>query len=452
MKRTRLPLLVLLGPVAVSLVAGPAAAQDAHYWTETYGPRASLLGGAVIGSVDGFAATYYNPARLSLIEGPGFGLSTQVWQLESITVDDGAGAGVDLGTTRAGLEPSLIAGSLPLGGDDHTWAYSLLARQNVNTDVGTELVFENSDIGLGESLQRAVGVVRFENDIRDSWAGLSWAHQTSARFGLGATMYGALRSQTSRWEGIGQALDTLGTGEADIELAGHNYWTARLVGKLGAFYTLPNLDLGLTVTTPSLQLLGKGTVGASRGRFGDDEGDYLVAGIREGLDATYRSPASVGLGAAWTIKSTRLHWSAEWFGALDPYDVISTGALTLEGDTVQVGVTHGTRSVVNWGIGAEHRFSPRFKGYASLVSDNSAALDEPTTIGTATWDPKTATIGVDFTVSEIRFTLGAGVGWADADLEEVVDFLAMGEGEVLEDAGDARIRFRSWRFIFGFEF
>jgi hypothetical protein len=431
MPRDPIRTLLVAAVLLVGVTPHALAAQDAHYWTQQYGPRASLLGGAVIGSVDGFAATFYNPARLSLLEGPGFVLSTQVFEFESITVENGAGQGVDLSTTRSGLEPSLIAGRLPFGGDAHTWAYSLLTRQRVNTDVGTELIFDADEIDPEEGLERVVGTVRFENDVRDSWAGVSWAHRPGARIGLGATMFGALRSHSSRFEGIGQSLDSAGVGEADIDIGGHNYWSIRLLWKVGVYYQVSKLDLGLTLTTPSVQLLGQGRVGASRGRFGDDEGDALAADLQDGLDSSYRSPLSVGLGAAWTLGDTRLHGSAEWFAALDPYDVIAADAIPVEGDTVRVGLTHAANSVLNWGVGVEHRFSARVQGFASLVTDLSAAPDEPVAIGTAPWDITLGTVGADVTVGEVRFTLGAGLGSGNSPFDRVTDLLGVSQSEVL---------------------
>ena len=47
--------------------ANLAPAQDAHYWTDQFGNRARLLGGAVVGSVRDLSATYYNPGSLALV-------------------------------------------------------------------------------------------------------------------------------------------------------------------------------------------------------------------------------------------------------------------------------------------------------------------------------------------------------------------------------------------------
>jgi hypothetical protein len=81
---------------------GESAGQDANYWTLHYGPRSSLLGGAVIGSVDDVSGTYYNPGALGLAENLAFAVSADVFEFSVITLEDGGGEGVDLGTARPG--------------------------------------------------------------------------------------------------------------------------------------------------------------------------------------------------------------------------------------------------------------------------------------------------------------------------------------------------------------
>ena len=105
--------------IAVLVTAGllPAAgkAQDAHYWTLQYGTRSTLLGGNVIGSVEDLGATYYNPARLALTSDLSFLLSAKVYQFDKVTVEDGAGEGVDARSSSFGGAPSLVAGTFKIG-------------------------------------------------------------------------------------------------------------------------------------------------------------------------------------------------------------------------------------------------------------------------------------------------------------------------------------------------
>jgi hypothetical protein len=65
------------------------SAQDAHYWTLQYGPKSSLLGGAVIGSVNDVSATFYNPGALALAEDLAFAVSADVFEFSSVTLEGG---------------------------------------------------------------------------------------------------------------------------------------------------------------------------------------------------------------------------------------------------------------------------------------------------------------------------------------------------------------------------
>ena len=56
--------------IAATLMLGGltanVGAQDSHHWTQQYGTRSTLLGGAVIGSASDLSATYYNPGAIPL--------------------------------------------------------------------------------------------------------------------------------------------------------------------------------------------------------------------------------------------------------------------------------------------------------------------------------------------------------------------------------------------------
>ena len=70
----------LLAAAALVTLAPPAGAQDAHYWTLQYGPRSSLLGGAVIGSVDDVSGTFYNPGAVARATDLAFAVSADVFE------------------------------------------------------------------------------------------------------------------------------------------------------------------------------------------------------------------------------------------------------------------------------------------------------------------------------------------------------------------------------------
>jgi len=109
--RLRLGLTVIIPALAL---AGKATVQDTHYWTEQYGNRARLLGGAVIGSASDLSAVYYNPGRLALTTDAEVLLAGDVVEYSATKIGNAAGD-KDLASTRFSLSPSLFAGELRFG-------------------------------------------------------------------------------------------------------------------------------------------------------------------------------------------------------------------------------------------------------------------------------------------------------------------------------------------------
>ena len=128
----------LVSPVwlaAIGGVAVPLHAQDAHYWTVKYGPRASLLGGAVIGSVNDVSASFYNPGGLALADSLGFAISLNAFERTSTTAEDAVG-GDDVSISRTGVAPSMLGGAIkgPESGT-HVIAYSIITRQRFRNSI-----------------------------------------------------------------------------------------------------------------------------------------------------------------------------------------------------------------------------------------------------------------------------------------------------------------------------
>jgi hypothetical protein len=184
----------------IAVGAASLSAQDAHYWTLQYGARSTLLGGAVVGSVADISGTYYNPGALARADSLGFAIAAQVFEVQRGTLRDGGGPGIDLVSDRSGIKPNLIGGTIPLGFlGSNVLAYSLITRQEGDTDVTARVLDPSLDLGSG--LEYFAGELRFESTHNESWAGLSFASPLGGQtFGIGATWYVAYRTQRRRRE------------------------------------------------------------------------------------------------------------------------------------------------------------------------------------------------------------------------------------------------------------
>jgi len=450
-RRYRISAPALVG-VGVLFSAAPAAAQDAHYWTLQYGPRSSLLGGAVIGSVDDVSGTFYNPGALARAEDLAFAVSTDVFEYTGIALEDGGGNGVDLGTAKSGLRPSLVAGTISkdLLGTGGILAYSALTRSRGTQDLAGAILLSGDDIPPELDRDAIVGAVDITGRFNDFWGGLTFSQGLGDRIGLGVTWYGAVRSQTRQLQSIAQFVGTDGSGLSEIDNASGKYTAFRTLFKFGGFFDLGAVTGGVTLTTPSIHITGNGQLGVIQSTIGADT-TALLAGIQTDLPAEYKSPLSLGGGLAWRLGPARIHGSLEWFDKIAPYVVIQGDSLYAqepEGEGGVLDAVHEQSEALNWGLGLEYTLSDTFTGYLSYFVDNSTLDDDIERAGLSIIpiDIGTITVGTDFVVGSARLTLGIGYGWGSEVDSELTDLLK----EEKEDF-EATYVYRSIKLLFGFE-
>ena len=437
--------------VAVLFVTGKATAQDAHYWTFQYGPRSSLLGGAVIGSANDISATFYNPGALSQAEVLTFAVSTDIFERSSVVLENGGGEGVDLGTSRTGTWPGLVA--VPIKKNlfgSGVLAYSMLTRTQGNQNLGGIVILSGEDIPEDVDLDDIAGEVRFEGSFSDIWAGLSYSHAFGSHFGLGVTWYGAARSQSRRRLTLSQVIATDHSGSINLFMTNGRYSTIRTLFKFGAFAAFGPVTGGLTLTTPSIHIAGSGRVGFNVSSFAPDSVS-LATNVRTDLPATYKTPLSVGGGLGLQLGKARLYASAEWFDRIDPYSVLQAGdfrAQEPEDVVFTVDVVHALDEVFNWAVGAEYAFSSNVNGHLSYYTDNTGLTDniERTDLSIQPFDINNAIFGADFIVGPVLVTLGGGYGWGRKEAERLTDLLRQQDEDFR-----ATFVYRSFRLLFGFE-
>jgi len=439
--------------VASVVAAAPPAvdAQDAHYWNNQYGTRAQLLGGLAVGSLVDLSATFYNPGAVAALTSPALNVGTDAWELIGIRGERLTEEDVEATSTRLRAVPSMFAISIPLKGlGDHGLTFSTLTRYNfdLSTDVNRIVAWEDLESGTQQDARAAE--LEFDTGLSEAWFGLTWDYLVHPKVGVGVTTYFALRSQSNRTSVNSTTVTPSGVGSATILTEEFRYTHSRLLWKIGVAADLSPVTLGLAVTTPGLSLGGSGRSFIERSFVnvipagGGDAVTGLVANRQDDLPGTYASPLSIALGATYNWSRTSLYFSTEWFDSVDDFSVVNAqdfvGQTT--GDTVHVAWEQRWRSVINWGVGAEHRFSDGFRLFASFFTDRSAIegpLDQ-VNLSSATWDIYHVNAGTALQVGSIELTIGLGYAWgADEDRD-----ILGGSNET------ADFTYRSLRLLFGF--
>jgi hypothetical protein len=434
------------------LTSAAAFAQDAHYSTMQYGPRASLLGGAVIGSVDDVSGTYYNPGALVLARDLAFAFSTNVFEVQSFRLEDTSGAGIDLGSSRSGIRPSLIAGTIKRGlfGGRALLAYSALTRMRGSQELEGQFVLGPGELPDTVGIRDLTGQAVFEGTYSDTWGGITYSHLLGSSFGIGVTWYGGVRSQKRRITTNTAAVFSDTAGGNAFETVSGRLNTFRMLLKFGAFAETGPFTVGATFTTPSAQLFGGGER-SSTSSFNSPDSLFVAANSQTEIDATYKSPMSIGFGLGWRIGNGVLHASAEYFDEVAPYRVLDVEpfqAIQPDDVTVSPNPVHSAKDVLNWAIGGEYEFTPGLKGYMSFFTDDSALVDDQTqsALSAVPVDISTITAGVKFTVSSALFTIGGGYGWGSKVDDQLTGLLPDEEADL-----EAKYVYSNFRVLFGFE-
>ncbi len=441
------------GIVLFGAAASPA--QDTHYWNSQYGPRAILLGGAVIGSIADMSATYYNPGALGYIKEPELLLSANVFQNSTLTVRDGAGVGIDLTSADFQLLPNMLAGAFrPSWLGKNKFAYSFLTRHRFEVDVsGSRIAPE--DVLPDPGVEQFAGGVRNEENVSELWAGVTWARGLGPKVGVGVTQYLSIRSQSSNYRLLAQAMTDMGRTALLLQVDNYSLSAYSLLWKAGLGLKLDPVTIGLTVTTPNLRLFGSGDATLNDTWIGvDRDGDTIpdegfAADVQNEIRADYKTPVSVGVGAALHLENSRIHAAAEWFSAVDSYAVLDLESfVTPVGQTVTRSLHHRLEDVLNYGFAVEHDFTASLTGLASFVADRSA-FHADSDIAVTPYDIYHATGGTTFSLGRPRFTVGLAYAWGNEQIDQIID-LDPSDATVVRPEDKVELLYDRITFILGF--
>jgi hypothetical protein len=440
-------------------VATPARAQDTHYWTYTYGTRASLLNGAIIGSVVDISATYYNPGALPLIEEIEVLLAARSFHYPNIWLRGIGGTDLDLKSSRLAPAPSIVAGMFRIdwaGG--HRFGYSILTRQSARLNIKGSWVGTRDSIPGFNDPENASADALVSEDLTETWVGMSWGYGLSSNIGIGVTQYAAFRYHKAAFQSRVQDLNDDGSLALASGLLYYDYAHWRMLWKLGATLDYADVSMGLTVTTPGLRFYSDGSSGVNITATGIDLGGsddaVMAVDYASGISSEYHTPVSLGFGATYLVGKTKVHLSAEWFGGVDRYAVIDAADFTAQsgGDTLSNRVTHELDSVINYGVGLEHSFKETFQIYGGFATDYSARKEGTTTnLSITDWDIYSITGGAAFSYKRFQATLGLGYSWGSSPRQRDPVF-DPGSGDAAGLVDGAGFEYKNFKALLGFAF
>jgi len=442
-------------------------AQDGHYWTEPYGNRSMLLNGVVSGTVDDLGAVYYNPARLGFVDKPAFLISAKVYQYTTLKFKDGLGENIDISESDFGGAPSLIAGTFKVKFmPKQKFAYSILTRNRSDLDIFLRTESEGEIVEKLPGEEIFSGTVKIQSNFKEEWMGLSIAHPFNKKISIGVTNFLSIRSQKDLFNMQLQALSKNDSSVAvfirdrSVKLNAYS-----LLWKVGLAWNTDKFSAGLTITTPKINLTGKGTflyedflVGVDTTGNGIND-DIYVTNIQKDREAQLKMPWSIGLGIGIPIGKSRIHLAAEWFDKVDKFTVIAAEPFLSQsnGETINSRIVDELESVINFGIGVELYMNKKLSMYYSFATDYSAIPSDISRLlefgdeySNSTFQPNIWHTGGGFLLknNKIDITLGATYSFANETFERPLTIPDDNNVDVDPNA-NTQMTLGQWRFLFG---
>jgi hypothetical protein len=469
-------------------------AQDRQFWDQAVGSKAALLGGIVVGGVNDYSATYYNPGALSFLSKKSMSVNFNMYGIKDFQFINGGGPGIDSRYTRVSLYPASLAGPLPFLGDSlNRFSYMIYAngysyvrvseRYEGYADViptrppsqpGFPNAFEGDEFLINQGKIDAL--------LTEVSVGFGYSKKISDNVGVGFTLLGAYRDQTKiRYESY-SAFDTTNqrtaTSEVYVDL---DFWAVRFSGKFGLAVEWKKVKLGITLTTPSIALkfASGGTDGASLTSNNvlvlvDSTNlevlpiDILASDRQEGLPVSYKTPFSIAAGIEYTYsENTIIHFACEWFAPLSTYVVMQperdtfirngSGIVKPIVSSELLKVYDAMQSVFNVGLAIEQKLTTEITGYAAFRTDFSNAdfgEIDGLFLGLTDWNNYHFTAGAS-TVFNDTF-IGVGFEYThgqNSSFPQIFNFpsgvVQPGDIAILSQRGNSKVIYNNFNLFFG---
>ncbi len=451
-----LQICLLAGTLLIYILSSDSvAAQDSQYWNIQYGTKATLLGGAVIGSVSDLSATYYNPGAVSLFENPKLILSAKVYEYDWIKIENGAGANRDLTSQKFGAAPNFFAIKIKRDTASRSkLAISILTRQFMSLNFNTRNVSTSvSETGDTSSLSGLFFGYEYLNEM---WGGLTYSYKVNESVGIGVTGYGIYRYQTIQRQCLIDELMPNQTIQGYENIRSIAYTNYRTLLKAGIGIKQAPFTMGLTVTTPSLNVMGSGSFGYGRVINDPDsvQNNVYATSFQDSLKAVYKSSWAIGFGAAYWQEKYNLHFSAEWYDAVSKYNplVPKDFAAQSSGELIHNEIIQEFKSVLNVGAGFVYNVNKSTDVSGGFTTDFSANIGpRSSSIALTQWNIYHVNAGSNFKIGKAEITLGLSYSFGRDYINQQVD-LSDVSGEAASITPDLKTSFKRVKLLFGFIF
>ena len=424
------------------LISASCLSQDYHHWSEHFGARASLLGGAATSGLGDNATVYYNPAAMAFVEDPSMSISVNAYRIRMLKIENALGEGLDLEETQFNTMPNLIAGIMAFEKRPKLRiGYGVLTRRSFSSKF--DFLHEASDEVLSQFVgeERWVYSYNMHHELMEYWAGIGLSYQLSKSFSVGLSHFGIYRDVKYSFS---QAINILPQDYSGLEVyqfanvESFNYYNVKGIFKPSIALNVENFRLGIAFTTPSFNMFGKAKAyrEISYINFADISNeidvDIQIIDRIDNMKAVHKENGALAIGLSWKMgKRAWFHLTHETFFGGKRYYIfdadekpsIFPDALTeqqledlLLGGQNFISLTEETEARTNLGLGLEIKMAKRWDLYLGartdfLYNEVTANRDNTMQIASSKWQLMHFSLGlVHWTKKDKRYTVGLEYG------------------------------------------
>ena len=431
-----------------------------YYNQENFGNSSMLLGGNVTGSVKDLGLTYYNPARIALVENPVFAIDAKAYQYSSANLENAFGRNSKLSDSRYEGIPSMVAGTYKFEKwPKHHFAYSFLSRQRskIGVDVSRDLD-SGSLIDEIEELQRFVGNFKLNSSKTDEWFGIAWGMKLKDNLSIGASAFASVYSASATYTlGLATLGDISGVNLFNSEIK-YGQTSYGLFFKAGLAWNVKNIELGLNIDVPYLEIVKSGKFKYQRflsGTEGGDRDDFQYYDYKE-LDSQRKEPIGISIGAGIPVGRNKLHLKADWHGKLSAYERLVIPPIKEDGEGFAL--VEELRSVVNIGAGIELYLNDHLNLYGSVSTDFSPVKSNATIFDLIEYNTDSNfdanyfhyALGLNFKLKKVEVIIGGTYSTASGDFGDPIKFPDP-DVEIPVNDDPSRLTLSRWRVLLGLQ-
>lgn len=430
-----------------------------YYNRENFGNRSLLLSGNVTGSVEDLGLTYYNPARIALVENPIFSINAKAYEYNTLDLKNVFGRNNKLDNSSFNEVPSLVAGTFKIDKlENHHFAYAFITklRSNNNINFLKNLKLEELEDDYKE-FDGFTAELNSDNKETDEWIGVTWGTKIKDNLSIGVSAFASIYNFKNTFDlkyANQDQLQNVILFNNEIKMQQTSYG---MFWKVGLAWKLEKFDFGLNIDLPYLELYNKGKFRFQKYLSGTENDIFRFIEFKD-IKSQRKEPFGISVGAGIPLGKHMIHTKIDWHGKLSEYDRLIIPVV--DSISKDFSFKEERRSVVNFGIGGEYYINEKWNLYGSVSTDFSPLRSNANIFDLIEDDDNEDVnfesnfyhfgLGVNLNMKRVKLIIGSTFTTGTDKFDQPFDFPESGIDFPIND-NPSSITVNRWQFVIGLE-